>query len=264
MTQMNRQVKHASIFLLGLAAVFVALSMQGCGSNGVTGPEGPQGGAGQQGAAGAAGSTGAQGATGAPATTVDPAIQDIVSEYATQINPGINCTVQQVTTGQWLSASSPGYPSPAPAAGSASGTLVLAGSARPYTLTGGFNQPSSASGPNSVVGSEYQYLLTAWVNYKVTCSGFLILTQAGIYDFDVNSDDGAILSLSGLGSSYSLNDDGTHAMTDKATTTGSYLYPGVYSFSLQYAQSGGGNFGLIVSYILDSNESVIPGANFYH
>ena len=141
---------------------------------------------------------------------------------------------------------------------------MLAGSARPYTLTAGFNQANASSGNNSVVGADYQYLLPTWVNYKVSCTGYLVLTQAGIYDFDLNSDDGSIFTLSGLGSSYALNDDGNHSLTEKLTTTGSYLYPGVYSVSIQYAQSGGGNFGMILSYFIDDTESVIPGANFYH
>jgi hypothetical protein len=224
---------------IGMAAIALSY-LTGCG----TGPQGVQGPAGQV----------------TSTSTIDPTVQAIVNNYPTNLNPGINCTVQQVTGGYWLSSSSPNY-------NSGQGVLVLAGSAKPYTQTNGFNQPNSSSGPNNVVAQEYQYLLTSWVNYKVTCSGFLVLTREGAYDFDVNSDDGAILSISGttgLSASYSLNDDGTHAMTDVHTSNGSYLVPGVYNFSLQYAQSGAGAFGLVVSYYLNGAESVIPAANFYH
>jgi len=244
MKTLEQQTKQAAVFLIALGiACIVASTMSGCGQGpqGVQGPQGPAG-------------------NNAPTSSVDPDIQAIIDEYPTALDQGINCTVQQVTGGQWLSASSPGY-------NAGQGVLTLAGTARPYTLKTGFNQASTTSGNNSIVSSNYQYLLTQWVNYKVVCTGFLILTQAGIYDFDVNSDDGAILTVSGtsgLSASYTLNNDGNHAMTDKATNTGTYLYPGVYNFSIQYAQSGGGAFGLIVSYILNGSKSVIPGANFYH
>jgi hypothetical protein len=230
--------------------LFLALALAGCGcGNNPTGPAG---------AAGADGTNGAAGAAGPAATSaVDPTVAAIAAEYPTTLDPGVNCTVQQVTAGQYLSSSSPGYTL-------AAGVLTLAGSAKAYTQTAGFDQPNASTGGNSAVASEYQYLLTSWVNYKISCSGFLIVTKAAAYDFDVNSDDGAILTVSGLGQSFTLNNDGTHAMTDKSTALGTWLYPGVYSFNLQYAQSGAGNWGLIVSWYINNVESVIPAGNFYH
>jgi hypothetical protein len=148
-----------------------------------------------------------------------------------------------------------------PAGGTAA---VLAGSAKAYTQTAGFNQPNASTGSNSCVAPEYQYLLPEWVDYKISCSGYLVIAQAGTYDFDVNSDDGSILTVSGLGATFTVGNDGTHAMTDKSTSTGTWLYPGVYNFSLQYGQLGGGNWGLVVSWYVNNVESVIPGENFYH
>jgi hypothetical protein len=232
---------YIQLFILTILALCVTRC--GTGNPGATGPQGP---------------TGQTGAPTPTLTSIDPSVSAIAAEHPTLINPGINCTVQQVTGGNWLSSSSPGYPG--------SGLLTLGGSAEPYTQTIGFNQPSVDTGGNSAVGNGtlYQNDLVAWTNYKISCPGFLIVTQAGTYDFDVNSDDGSILTVSGLGASYNLNNDGNHAMTDKSTSNGSWLYPGVYNFNLQYAQSGAGYWGLIVSWYINGVESVIPAENFYH
>lgn len=236
-----------------LLALVLSLSLAAC-----AGSQGPAGTPGSNGADGTNGTNGATGATGAAFSPADPAVAAVAAEFPTNINPGINCTVQQVTGGTCLSTSAS---TGCPAGGTA---LTLTGSSKPYTQTAGFNQPNSSSGPNSAVASEYQYLLTAWVNYKISCSGYLVITEAAAYDFDVNSDDGSILTVSGLGQSFTVGNDGTHAMTDKFTSLGTWLYPGVYNFNLQYAQSGGGNFGLIVSWYQNNVEAVIPAGNFYH
>lgn len=234
------------------------------GSPGLDGAQGPQGVAGNDGAQGPTGATGAvgpqgiQGATGdSYAGSIPEAVSSVAAEFPTNINPGINCTLQQVTSGQYLSSSSPGYTA-------AAGVLALTGSAKAYTNMNGFDQPSVSSGTNSIVSSNYQYLLPLWNNYKVVCTGFLIVTTAATYDFTVSSDDGSIVSVSGLGSSYTLNNDGTHGMQTASTSTGTWLYPGVYNITVQYAQSGGGSWGLILSWVVNNVPSVIPAANFYH
>jgi hypothetical protein len=213
---------------------------------------------GPTGSSGSAGAAGPQGPA-APASVVDPAISAVVDSFYENINPGIDCNLQQVTGGQWISSSSPGY-------NSSQGVLVL-GSSHSYTNFAGFNQSSVSSGPASEVSSDLQYLLVDWINYKLSCTGFVVLTEAGYYDFTLASDDGAILSISattGLSGSFSINNDGEHGITTKSTTQGTYLYPGVYNFSLQYAQSGGGAFALIVSQTVNGVTSVVPAANLYH
>jgi hypothetical protein len=168
----------------------------------------------------------------------------------TALTSGLSCSVQLLGSGQWLSSSSPGYQ-----AAQGVVTALAASSSYSFLSTGGFNQPDSAGNlPNSVLPVAIQPLFENQ-NYKINCSGQLVVTSDGYYGFDLNSDDGSILTIDGT---QVINNDGNHGMTDKQGTK--LLREGVHTFSLLYAQSGGGNFGLV----LQMNGSVLSGSNFYH
>jgi hypothetical protein len=233
--------------------------------NGCGGSQGNTGATGAQGNDGAVGATGVTGPTASPSpTATESAAQVLVDEVNASrelqgqapFTSGLACTVQAVGSGQWLSASSPGYVALTAAQQTAEGIItVLAGSkSYPYLFTGSFDQVNSGPGANSLLPTALQPLFLA-NNYKIGCNGQLVITQAGYYTLDMNSDDGSILTIDGV---QVINNDGNHAMTDG---TGVYFFTeAVHTFSLLYAQSGGGNFGLV----LQSNGTVLDGSLFYH
>lgn len=165
------------------------------------------------------------------------------------LTPGLTCSVQLVGTGQWLSSSSPGYQSTQGVVTALSGSTSYS-----YLFQSSFNQPDSSSGVNSVIPEAVQSLYVGQ-NYKITCSGQLVATDTNYYNFDVDSDDGSILTVDGV---QVVNNDGNHSITDKTGTK--YLRQGVHTFNLSYAQSGSGNFGLVVNW----NSNLIPGTVWYH
>jgi hypothetical protein len=235
-------MKHVNLLIISLVAT---LALSAC-QKGDTGATGATGATGQIGATGPQGDTGPQGPP-APTPSVDPVQADIASllteanlERTEQgqaiLSAGLSCSVQQISSGQWLSASSPGY-------NSSQGTIVLTAGSRAYgfTLLSAFNQPDAASGPNSILPTEIQPFFVG-LNFKLSCSGQVVVTTAGYYSFETNSDDGSILTVN---NSQVVNNDGNHGMTDKVGLP-IFLPRGVLPFSLVYAQSGAGNFGLIV------------------
>lgn len=186
----------------------------------------------------------------APAASDVQRLIDEENEYRlglgqSALSSGLSCTVQQISSGNWLSSASPGYPG--------SGVLVLTGASYAYTLSSELNQPAT-SGTDSLLPSAIRPLFLG-KNYKRVCTGHVVLTQDGYYSFDLNSDDGSILTVDGV---QVVNNDGQHGMTLKSGVK--YLRRGVRSFSLQYAQSGGGALGLI----LKVDGSILPAANFLH
>ncbi len=253
----NSVLTNAFVWLSIGSAIIAINMLTGCGSTGATGATGSTG---ATGAVGATGATGPQGPAASPTLSPSPsetAVQLLVdSENAyreglgqTELSPGLSCNVQLIGSGQWLSASSPGYVA-------AQGVVTaLAGSTNyTYLFTAPFNQPNAASGPDSDIPVPLQPLFESQ-NYKISCSGQIVVTTTDYYNFDVNSDDGSILSVDGA---TVVNNDGNHAITDKSGTK--YLRQGVHTFSLLYAQSGGGNFGLVVQW----NGSLVPGTVWYH
>lgn len=222
--------------------ILMVFALSGCG----------KGDTGNTGAAGPAGPTGPQAQV--PAETDVQQLVDAENAYReglgqTELSQGLSCTVQLVGSGQWLASNSPGYQS------SQGVVTALAGSTSySYLFGSSFNQPDSSGGVNSLLPTAIQPLFVGQ-NYKINCSGQIVVTQSGYYGFDMNSDDGSILTIDG---SQIINNDGNHAMTDKSGTK--YLRQGVHTFNLAYAQSGGGNFGLI----LQANSALIPGSVWYH
>lgn len=147
------------------------------------------------------------------------------------ITNGLSCSVVEIVSGQWLSGSSPG----AGAVINTTGKTVY-----PYLYKGWFNQQTALSGTNNLLPTQLQPLYIN-KNYKISCSGFIVVTETNYYDFSLESDDGSILTVDGT---QVINNDGNHGMTTITNTK--FLRRGVRSFSIQYAQTGGGAFGLVL------------------
>lgn len=165
------------------------------------------------------------------------------------LSQGLACTVQALGAGQWLSSASPGYN-----AGQGVVAVLAGSSAYAYLYKGLFNQPDSTSGPNILLPNALQPMFLS-NNYKISCSGQIIVLETGYYSFDLNSDDGSILTVNGT---QVINNDGNHAMTAKTGTV--FLRRGVRTFSILYAQTGAGNFGLV----LKANGASIEGRFYAH
>lgn len=208
-------------------------------------------------ACGQTGPQGATGATGSAPSLVDPSIQSLVDAEnvyreglgQAALTSGLSCSVQLVGSGQWLSSSSPGY-----VLSQGVVTALVGSTSYSYLLQTSFDQPNSSSGVNSLIPLAIQPLFVNQ-NYKISCSGQIVAVDTGYYNFDVNSDDGSILTIDGT---QVINNDGNHSITDKTGTK--YLRDGVHTFSLLYAQSGVGSFGLV----LQVNGSVIDPMYFFH
>ena len=250
--KIDKETKKALVFCVVVGSICVAANLlSGCG----TGPKGPTG---DQGGQGAPGEVGPQGPAASPSpTSSESAEQQIVDETnearelqgQAPFTPGLSCTVQLVGSGQWLSSTSPGY-----VAAQGVVTATAGSTAYPYLLKSDFNQPDSSGGVNSLIPTALQALFVG-NNYKITCNGQLVVVDPNYYNFDMNSDDGSILTIDGT---QVINDDGNHAMTDKTGTK--FLTQGVHTFQVLYAQSGAGNFGLV----LQSNGSLLDSSGFYH
>lgn len=213
------------------------------------GPVGPMGPEGKDGVDATTTTT-----TTLPVDTVQEEIDEIVSlkNYdrslvaQAPLTSGLSCTVQAISSGSCLSTSSPGC---------AGLGFVMTGSSYTYLYTGNFNQPnSSGSTANSLLPTSIQPLFVN-TNHRIVCSGQIVVTESNYYEFTLSSDDGSILQ---VGGTQVITNDGNHGMVTKTGTV--LLYRGVNSFTLQYAQSGGGNFGII----LTSGGSSIESKHYYH
>lgn len=191
-----------------------------------------------------------------PVNSIQQEIQSLVDQEnqyrellgQTELSSGLSCSVQAVASGQWLSSSSPGYQA-------AQGVVALTGSSYAFLLTASINQPNeSGSQPNALLPVSIQPLFLN-INYRISCTGQIVVLDTAYYAFDLNSDDGSILTIDG---SQVINNDGNHGMVDKAGTK--LLRQGVHTFSLLYAQTGAGNLGLV----LQSNGSIIDPEFFVH
>jgi len=133
--------------------------------------------------------------------------------------------------------------------------LVLTGTKYAFLNKSGFNQPSVAGGqPNNILPTSIQSLFLN-KNYKITCTGFIVIERDGHTGFSMASDDGSILSVDGT---KLINNDGNHGIVTKSGSKS--MRRGVKKFSIAYAQSGHGPFALILN--MDGN--IAPGALFYH
>ena len=212
------------------------------------------------------GPQGVQGPPGPAATTssspTDADIADVLQNGAhgnayrlglgqTELTPGLSCQVQKVSAGQCLSAAAAGTPSCV-----GQPTLTLTGTNYTYTYAGGFNQPNAAgSGPFALIPVPLQSTFEN-VNFRVVCTGYMVIQQPGWYEFEDISDDGSIAFLDGA----TLYNDGNHAVNAVPVTQSVNFDRDVHPIQVWYAQTGSGNFGLI----LTMNNLAIPNALFYH
>jgi hypothetical protein len=209
---------------------------------------------GAQGSTGLTGPTGAQGPVApAPQPTAIQQIVDNENAYREStgeapLTQGLSCTVQAIASGTYLSSSSPGY--------TAAQAIVLTGTAYPYPLYTAINQPNVAgTAGNNLIDPQIQPLFLT-NNYRIVCTGQLVVTEDGYYGFSTSSDDGSLLYIDG---SLIVNNDGAHGVQ---TVSGTKLLESAvtHSFTLDYAQSAGGNIAMI----LDMNGTVLPAENLYH
>ena len=247
---MHPQTKQAVLFalILGISSV-VASQLSGCGTTGDQGPQGTPG-------------VGYQAPT---VSSTQQQIDDVVanenswreSQGESYLTSGLSCTVQAVSSGGFLSTSSPNYVAANCTAAplSAACPLVVSGTSYPYLLTTAFDQPNKSSGTNNVIATGLQQLFEA-NNYKIVCTGQLVVTTDTYHSFTMSSDDGSILTIDGT---IVIANDGQHGIT--TAVGGKDLRSDVvHTFSLQYSQSGGGAFALV----LDMDGDLLPAANLYH
>ncbi len=228
-------MKYACILLF--AALTACQGYKGdVGATGATGPQGPQG----------------------PAAPVTPpsAIQTIVdSENAYRetlgqapLTPGLACSVQAIASGTYLSSTSPGY--------TAAQALVMTGSSYSYLLSSSINQANVAgTAGNSLIDPGIRPLFLN-NNYRIVCTGALVVTEDGYYSFSTSSDDGSLLYIDG---SLVVDNDGAHGLQ---TISGTKLLQAAitHTFQFYYAESAGGNIAMVVN----MNGAVLPAANLYH
>lgn len=214
----------------------------------------------QKGDRGDAGAPGADAPVPAPAPVdelqdqIDALVQD-ENDYRlglgqTMLSEGLSCSVQKVNSGQCLSSSST-------AQGCNSGNVINTSGNTTYTYLykGWFNQLNSGgSDVNTLLPASLRSLFVGQ-NFVIRCSGQVVVLETGWYDFSVESDDGSILTVDGA---QVVNNDNNHGMTIR--TGSKFLRRGVKSFSLVYAQTGGGNFGLV----LQANGSLIDPRFYQH
>ena len=194
--------------------------------------------------------------TPTPTTTIDVVQEDIdalikdendyrLSLGQTELSVGLSCQVAEVVSGQYLSST---YGSP-----------VISTSGKPtytYLYKGSFTQPDTASGATSLLPLNIRNMYIG-KNYRIICSGQIVVRDTDYYSFESKSDDGSLIILDG---GVVVANDGNHGMNAVALTGSKFLRRGVHTIQIQYAQTGGGNFGLI----LTSNNVSIDSKLYYH
>ena len=229
--------------------IVAALALSACGQyKGNTGDAGATGNTGAPGAPGDVGPAGPQGPAATPAPTPSPAdanaldIANVLENGAhgnayrlglgqTELSSGLSCQVQHISANQCLSNSASGS-----AACVGQPVVTMTGSNYTYLYSGAFNQPNAASGVNNLIPPALQSLFIG-TNYRIVCTGQIVIQQPGWYEFEDVSDDGSIIFLDGA----TLYNDGNHAVNAVPVTQSVYFTRDVHSFQVQYAQTGGGN-----------------------
>lgn len=167
------------------------------------------------------------------------------------LTSGLSCTVVKVASGQCLTY----HASYTNGCTTNVNAIVTTGTTYTYLYNGSFNQPNSiSSDPILLLPSALRPLFQGQ-NFKVVCTGQIVVTDSNYYDFSLNSDDGSLLYING---GLIVNNDNNHGMTLK--TGSGLLYRGVQPFVLHYAQTGGGNYGLI----LQAGGTLIDPRYYFH
>ena len=232
--------------MFAIAAVALTLTACGPGFQGDIGPTGPTGPTGPA----------APIPTPAPTPTVDVVQQDInylvddensyrLGQGQAILSAGLSCQVAEIVSGAYLSGSN--------------GAPVISTSGKPtynYLYKGSFNQPDSVSGVSNLLPSSIRNLYVG-KNYRIICSGQIVVRDTDYYQFETKSDDGSLLLLDGASV---VTNDGNHGFNVTALTGSKFLRRGIHTIQVQYAQSGGGNFG----FVLTSGNASIDPRFYYH
>lgn len=217
-------------YVIAMLMATLGLTACGKGDRGDAGPAGPQG----------------PTAPVTPTPVVDEVQEDIDAVLAdendyrlrlgqTMLSEGLSCQVVQVASGQCLSSSST-------AAGCNSGNVIATtGSRYTYLYKGLFNQDSTPGNTTTELLPAQLRPLFVNKNFRIICTGQIVVLETNYYDFSLNSDDGSILTIAG---SQVINNDNNHGMVLK--TGSKFLRRGVHTFRLDYAQTGSGSYGLIL------------------
>ena len=153
-----------------------------------------------------------------------------------------------IASGTYLSSASPGY--------TAAEAIVTTGTTYSYLLSTSIDQANVAgTAGNSLIdpGIASMFLTN---NYRIICTGVLVVTEDGWHSFSTSSDDGSLLYIDGA---LVVDNDGAHGV-QTVTGTKSLQSSLTHTFQLDYAQSAGGNIAMI----LEMDGSVLPAANLYH
>ncbi len=212
-----------------------------------------------QGPPGPPGAEGPQGPEGPPLTPPAPTtVEQIVANYnentfastgADPITPGLKCTLYTIPN---LPAN-PCLLSTSIAGCTALSTTTGYASVASWTYIGSIDQTNQAGSAGFDLLPQALQPLYA-TNFAVTCTGYFVNPDFNYHNFDVQSDDGALLYING---SLVVNNDGEHAIADVMGEK--YLQQQVYSFQLNYFQGPG-----LVALIVNEDGQLLPQANLYH
>lgn len=165
------------------------------------------------------------------------------SQGNTLLTPGLSCALFTITGGQYIQSG-----------GSFTPTLTGITQKALFKYVGDFNQPDSpATDGLNVLPLNLRSTYTNM--FLLRCTGFLVSIDNGYRQFELGSDDGSVLYIDGT---KLVDNDGQHGLLVKTNTK--LMRKGVYTFRLDFAQSGGGNQALIFSI-----DGVITDSQyFYH
>jgi hypothetical protein len=159
------------------------------------------------------------------------------------LTKGLACSVQRVSGGSCISTS-----------GCTGGGITLTGPAYSYLHTENFNQDSLGHSVQSQLIPTALRNIFVNTDFRIVCSGQIVVRTTAYYEFSVSSDDAAILTVNGQ----QVNNDGSHGMQTKSNVIA--LFRGVHPISVTYAKTSGRNHGLIIR----SSGSLIPTRNLFH
>lgn len=166
----------------------------------------------------------------------------------TILSSGLSCTLSTFTSGDRIQSSIAGHNTFA----GLSQKLSFLYSGQDASTTFQQNNSSASEGLNLLPSNVRMSYLNMFL---VRCQGQLVITESGLYNFELYSDDASLLYING---SKLIDNDNAHGIT--LVTGSKVLRKGVHTFRLDYAQSGAGSQALI----LRANGVSIPPKYFFH
>lgn len=174
--------------------------------------------------------------------TPEGSVEDIVAEEnafrasqgSAPLTPGLACNLSTVPTT----------------------TTKIAGASKTnvgnYLYLGNFQVPKgSVSAGLPILPPSIRSVFKTWI--IVRCTGVLVNTKNDWHSFDLTSDDGSLLSVSGS----LIDNDGLHGTQTRSAVR--FLKAGVHSFSLDYLQAAGEQ-----SLILNMDGEPLSASILYH